>query len=51
MPAIAIRHLSKTFEQKGNSVEAMRDISLDIEETSTESLECPVPGKVPWCGV
>ena len=32
MPAIAIRHLSKTFEQKGNSVEALRDISLDIEE-------------------
>ena len=32
MPAIAIRHLSKTFEQKGNIVEALRDISLDIEE-------------------
>ena len=32
MPAIAIRHLSKTFEQKGNSVDALRDISLDIEE-------------------
>ena len=32
MPAIAIRHLAKTFEQKGNSVEALRDISLDIEE-------------------
>ena len=28
----SIRHLSKTFEQKGNSVEALRDISLDIEE-------------------
>ena len=39
MPAIAIRHLAKTFEQKGNSVEALRDISLDIEE-----------GKVLWCG-
>ena len=29
MPAIAIRHLSKTFEQKGNSVEALRDIEAD----------------------
>lgn len=32
MPAIEVRHLSKTFEQKGNSVEALRDISLTIEE-------------------
>ena len=32
MPAIEERHLSKTFEQKGNSVEALKDISMTIEE-------------------
>lgn len=32
MPAIEVRHLTKTFEQKGNSVEALKDISLTIEE-------------------
>lgn len=32
MPAIEVRHLSKTFQQKGNSVEALKDISLTIEE-------------------
>ena len=32
MPAIEVRHLSKTFEQKGNSVEALKDISMTIEE-------------------
>lgn len=32
MSAIEVRHLYKTFEQKGGSVEALRDISLRIEE-------------------
>lgn len=32
MPAIEVRHLYKTFEQKGGSVEALRDISLQIQE-------------------
>ena len=32
MPELRYVILSKTFEQKGNSVEALRDISLDIEE-------------------
>lgn len=31
MPAIEVRHLSKTFEQKGSRVEAVKDISLCIE--------------------
>ena len=31
MPAIEVRHLYKTFEQKGGSVEALKDISLQIE--------------------
>lgn len=31
MPAIEVRHLYKTFEQKGASVEALKDISLQIE--------------------
>ena len=31
MPAIAIRHLSKTFEKEGHSVVLMQDILLDIE--------------------
>lgn len=32
MPAIEVHHLYKTFEQKGGSVEALKDISLRIEE-------------------
>ncbi len=32
MPAIEVRHLYKTFEQKDGAVEALRDISLLIEE-------------------
>lgn len=31
MPAIEVRHLSKTFTQKGGGVEALKDISLQIE--------------------
>ena len=31
MPAIQVRHLYKTFEQKGSRVEALKDISLNIE--------------------
>lgn len=31
MPAIEVTHLSKVFEQKGEKVEALRDISLTIE--------------------
>ncbi len=31
MPIIEVRHLYKTFEQKDNSVEALKDISLQIE--------------------
>lgn len=46
MPAIAIRHLSKTFEQKGTRGSAA-GYSLDIEEgDTTESLELGA-GKVP----
>ena len=32
MPAIAVRHLYKTFEQKGETVEALKDINLTIEK-------------------
>lgn len=32
MPIIEVRHLYKTFEQKGNMVEALKDISLQIEQ-------------------
>ena len=32
MPAIEVRHLYKTFEQKDGAVEALRDISLLIGE-------------------
>lgn len=32
MSAIEVRHLYKTFEQKGGSVEALKDISLVIEQ-------------------
>lgn len=31
MPAIEVRHLYKTFPQKGGGVEALKDISLQIE--------------------
>lgn len=31
MSAIEVHHLYKTFEQKGSRVEALRDISLEIE--------------------
>lgn len=31
MPIIEVRHLYKTFEQKGSTVEALKDISLQIE--------------------
>lgn len=31
MSAIEVHHLYKTFEQKGNRVEALKDISLEIE--------------------
>lgn len=31
MPIIEVRHIYKTFEQKGDSVEALKDISLQIE--------------------
>lgn len=31
MPMIEVRHLYKSFEQKGNTVEALRDICLAIE--------------------
>lgn len=31
MPIIEVRHLYKNFEQKGNTVEALKDISLQIE--------------------
>lgn len=31
MPAITVTHLTKTFEQKGQTVEALKDISLTIE--------------------
>lgn len=31
MPIIEVSHLYKTFEQKGNAVEALKDISLQIE--------------------
>lgn len=31
MPIIEVSHLYKTFEQKGNTVEALKDISLQIE--------------------
>lgn len=32
MPAIEVRHLYKTFEQKEGAVEALRDISLSVDE-------------------
>lgn len=32
MPAIEVRQLNKTFEQKGMQVDALKDISLTIEE-------------------
>ena len=31
MPAITVTHLTKTFHQKGQTVEALKDISLTIE--------------------
>lgn len=31
MSAIEVHHLYKTFEQKGSRVEALKDISLEIE--------------------
>lgn len=31
MPAITVTHLTKTFQQKGQTVEALKDISLTIE--------------------
>lgn len=34
MPAITVSHLTKTFEQKGQTVEALRDVSLTIENGS-----------------
>ena len=53
MPMIEVRHLYKSFEQKGNTVEALRDICLAIEVpvTFTELSECPAQAKVRSCGV
>ena len=31
MSMIEVRHLYKSFEQKGSTVEALRDVSLQIE--------------------
>ena len=49
MSEIEVKHLTKTFEQKGLHVEALKDINLTIEaETSTESSECQEQEKVHW---
>jgi NitT/TauT family transport system ATP-binding protein len=37
-PKIAIRHLSKSFELAGRTVEALRDVDLDIEDGEFVSL-------------
>ena len=48
MSEIEVKHLSKTFEQKGVHVDALKDINLTIGAIFTESSECPVQEKVLW---
>ena len=46
MSEIEVKHLSKTFEQKGVHVDALKDINLTIGAGG--SSECPVQEKVLW---
>ena len=49
MSEIEVKHLSKTFEQKGVHVDALKDINLTIGRAIfTGSSECPVQEKVLW---
>lgn len=52
MTEIEVKHLSKTFEQKGMHVDALRDTTLRLRrEIFTELSECPVQERVLWYDV
>lgn len=50
MSEIEVKHLSKTFEQKGVHVDALKDINLTIGAGDIYGIpsECPVQEKVLW---
>ena len=49
MSEIEVKHLSKTFEQKGVHVDALKDINLTIGAGDIYGIiECPVQEKVHW---
>lgn len=49
MSEIEVKHLTKTFEQKGLHVEALKVSTLRLKrEISTESSECQEQEKVHW---
>ena len=51
MSDIIVEHLSKTFPSKDGTVEALKNVNLEIiPETYTGSSECRAPAKVPLCG-
>ncbi len=52
MSSILIQDVSKTFETKDGSVQALKHVSLSIETGDIYGIiECPVQEKVPWYDV
>ena len=51
MAIIQIEHVSKTFQTKDGTIDALKDVSLNIEAGDIYGSECPVQGKVLWYDV
>ena len=51
MSSILIKDVSKTFETKDGSVQALKKVNLSIDSGDIYSSECPVQEKVLWCAV